>query len=622
MARNTFSEQLSAAPTRPGVYLMRDGSGDVLYVGKAASLRHRLRSYFASQANLEPKIRTMVSKVADFDFIVTESEQEAVILESNLIKRHKPVYNARLKDDKSYPFIKIDVTEDFPQVYITRRVPNDGSRYFGPFASASSVRRTLALLKKLFPYRSCTKTITGNDPRPCLEYHINRCVAPCIGAVNKEQYREIIDQVILFMEGKSDRIVKSIALRMRAAAEDLEFERAAVLRDQVRAIERVHEGQKVLHLTSENLDVIAAVQSKGEAWVEVFFIRQGKLIGRDHFMMAGTEGDGPEKILTAFVEQFYAANPYVPPRILMQHPLEDADAVLEWLQKKRQGPVKVHVPQRGEKRKLVQMVAENAAQGLEQLRTKHEDAEGLDAAMAELQEALSLPGLPRRIEAYDISNIQGANPVGSMVVFADGKRKSSDYRKFKVNTVEGIDDYSMMREVLTRRFRRLARPSDDVATDGGSTVTATPLKDRTWETVPNLVLIDGGRGHLSAALQVFLELGIDFVPLASLAKENEEIFVPQVPEPIVLPRESKGLFLVQRVRDEAHRFAITFHRQRRSKSSLGSAMDLIPGIGPKRRRMLLRRFGSVKGVRDAELDELAAVPGMTVSLAQRVKERL
>ena len=622
MARNTFSEQLSAAPTRPGVYLMRDGSGDVLYVGKAASLRHRLRSYFASQANLEPKIRTMVSKVADFDFIVTESEQEAVILESNLIKRHKPVYNARLKDDKSYPFIKIDVTEDFPQVYITRRVPNDGSRYFGPFASASSVRRTLALLKKLFPYRSCTKTITGNDPRPCLEYHINRCVAPCIGAVNKEQYREIIDQVILFMEGKSDRIVKSIALRMRAAAEDLEFERAAVLRDQVRAIERVHEGQKVLHLTSENLDVIAAVQSKGEAWVEVFFIRQGKLIGRDHFMMAGTEGDGPEKILTAFVEQFYAANPYVPPRILMQHPLEDADAVLEWLQKKRQGPVKVHVPQRGEKRKLVQMVAENAAQGLEQLRTKHEDAEGLDAAMAELQEALSLPGLPRRIEAYDISNIQGANPVGSMVVFADGKRKSSDYRKFKVNMVEGIDDYSMMREVLTRRFRRLARPSDDVATDGSSTVTATPLKDRTWETVPNLVLIDGGRGHLSAALQVFLELGIDFVPLASLAKENEEIFVPQVPEPIVLPRESKGLFLVQRVRDEAHRFAITFHRQRRSKSSLGSAMDLIPGIGPKRRRMLLRRFGSVKGVRDAELDELAAVPGMTVSLAQRVKERL
>ena len=620
MARNTFSEQLSAAPTRPGVYLMRDGSGDVLYVGKAASLRHRLRSYFASQANLEPKIRTMVSKVADFDFIVTESEQEAVILESNLIKRHKPVYNARLKDDKSYPFIKIDVTEDFPQVYITRRVPNDGSRYFGPFASASSVRRTLALLKKLFPYRSCTKTITGTDPRPCLEYHINRCVAPCIGAVNKEQYREIIDQVILFMEGKSDRIVKSIALRMRAAAEELEFERAAVLRDQVRAIERVHEGQKVLHLTSENLDVIAAVQSKGEAWVEVFFIRQGKLIGRDHFMMAGTEGDGPEKILTAFVEQFYAANPYVPPRILMQHPLEDADAVLEWLQKKRQGPVKVYVPQRGEKRKLVQMVAENAAQGLEQLRIKHEDAEGLDAAMAELQEALSLPSLPSRIEAYDISNIQGTNPVGSMVVFVDGKRKSSDYRKFKVNTVEGIDDYSMMREVLTRRFRRLARSRDDAPTNGSSG--GASQGDQAWETVPNLVLIDGGRGHLSAALQVFLELGIDFVPLASLAKENEEIFVPQVPEPIVLPRESKGLFLVQRVRDEAHRFAITFHRQRRSKSSLGSAMDLIPGIGPKRRRMLLRRFGSVKGVRDAELDELAAVPGMTVSLAQRVKERL
>ena len=318
--QSNFSERLRATPTKPGVYLMRDDAGEVLYVGKASSLRHRLRSYFAGRSNLTPKIRTMVGKVADFDFILTESDQEAVILECNLIKRHQPVFNARLKDDKSYPFIKIDVSEDFPLVYVTRLVADDGARYFGPFASASSVRRTLALLKKLFPYRSCTKTITGTDPRPCLDYYIHRCVGPCIGAVNKEQYGEIVDQVILFLEGKTDRIVKAISGRMRQAAGALEFERAAVLRDQLRAINSVHEGQKVLHLTSENLDLIAVAPALGEAWVEVFFIRQGKLIGRDNFVMAGTEDDEPGQILTAFVKQFYDANPYVPPRILVQHP--------------------------------------------------------------------------------------------------------------------------------------------------------------------------------------------------------------------------------------------------------------------------------------------------------------
>ena len=621
MPRNSFSERLKATPAKPGVYLMRDSSGGVLYVGKASSLRHRLASYFASASGLAPKIRTMVTKVADFDFILTESDQEAVILECNLIKEHKPSYNARLKDDKSYPFIKIDLSEDFPQVYITRRVAKDGARYFGPFASAGSVRRTLSLLKKLFPYRSCTKTITGTDPRPCLDYYINRCVGPCIGVVDKDQYREIIDQVTLFMEGKTDRVVKSIAHRMEDAAEELEFERAAVLRDQLRAIEKVHEGQKVLHLTSENLDVIAAAGNAGEAWVEVFFIRQGKLIGRDNFIMEGTQDDDPSKILTAFVKQFYDATPYVPPRILVQHPLEDVESILMWLRERRGDRVRVHVPQRGEKRKLVQMVAENAAQGLEQLKVRQlSDGAIIDAAMAELQEALSLPRLPRRIECYDISNIQGTNPVGSMAVFEDGKPKSSHYRRFKVKTVEGVDDYSMMREVLTRRFRRLAKATDGASENGQDRKSSGDSKS--WGIVPDLVLIDGGKGHLGAALQVFLELGIDAVPLASLAKEEEELFVPQDPEPIVLPRNSQGLFLVQRVRDEAHRFAVTFHRQRRSKRSVASAIDLVPGIGPKRRRMLIRSLGSVKGVRDATLEDVAAVPGMTLKLARRVKEYL
>ena len=612
-ATKDFSQRLRATPTKPGVYIMRDRSGDVLYVGKAANLRNRLRSYFAAQANLPPKILNMVAKVEDFDFIVTESDQEAVILECNLIKRHKPNYNARLKDDKSYPFIKIDLSEDFPLVYITRRVTDDGSRYFGPFASASSVRRTLALLKKLFPYRSCTKTITGTDPRPCLDYYIHRCVGPCIGAVDKGQYQEIIDQVILFLEGKTDKVVKSIASRMNQAAEALEFERAVVLRDQLRAIEKVHEGQKVLRLTSENLDVIAVAPWLGEAWVEVFFIRQGKLIGRDHFIMSGTQDDEPGKILAAFIQQFYSENPYVPPRILVQHPLEDAEAIERWLRQKRQGQVTVSVPQRGERRKLVQMVAENADQGLEQLKVRQSEGGDMHSAMSELEEALSLPRLPRRIECYDISNIQGSNPVGSMVVFEDGKPKSSHYRRFKVKTVEGIDDYSMMREVLTHRFKRLAKSSD---------ASAPSPDDGAWYTVPDLVLIDGGRGHLSTALQVFLEQGIDHIPLASLAKENEELFTPQVSEPIILPRGSQGLFLVQRARDEAHRFAITFHRQRRTRRTVASAMDEVPGIGPKRRRMLLRRFGSVRGVKEASLEEIAAVPGMTMKLAGRLKEYL
>ncbi len=620
-ARKGFTERLAATPAGPGVYLMRDGAGGVLYVGKAASLRNRLRSYFASQSGLEPKIRKMVAQVADFDFIVTETDSEAVILECNLIKQHKPPYNARLKDDKSYPFIKIDYSEDFPQVYVTRRVTKDGSRYFGPFASAYSVRRTLALLKKLFPYRSCTKTITGNDPRPCLDYHIHRCIGPCIGAVDKRQYADVIDQVVMFLEGKADRVARGIGSRMYEAAEALEFERAAALRDQLRAIERVNEGQKVLHLTNENMDVLAVAPGLAEAMVEVFFVRQGKLVGRDQFVMAGTAEDDPREILGAFVGQFYDANPYVPPRILLQHPLEDADAIQKWLEHKRGGRVVLHVPQRGEKRRLVQMVSENAAQGLEQLKVKRANDGDLPNAMEELQEALSLPRPPHRIECYDISNIQGSNPVGSMVTFEDGRPKKSDYRRFKIKSVDGVDDYSMMREVLTRRFRRLAKSKDSADAAGESAAAPTEAQSA-WRSPPDLVLIDGGRGHLGAALQVFLELGIDGIPLSSLAKENEELFVPQTPEPIVLPRTSQALFLVQRLRDEAHRFAVTFHRQRRSKRATASVIDDVSGIGPKRRRLLLRRFGSVTGIREAPLDDIAAVPGMTMKLAQRLKEYL
>ena len=616
-----FSDRLRAVPARPGVYILRSRTGAVLYVGKAAKLRNRLRSYFAKSANLPGKIRQMVRRVAEFEYIVAESEQEALLLECNLIKQNKPPYNARLKDDKSYPFIKVDLTESFPQVYITRTVKRDGSRYFGPFASASSVRRTLALLKKLFPYRSCTKTITGNDPRPCLDFYINRCVGPCIGAVDERQYREVIDQVFLFLDGKADRILKSLETRMLTASEELEFERAATLRDQIQAIEKVHEGQKVLHLSSETLDLIAMAADSDEAWMEVFFVRQGKLVGRDHFIMTSTKDDTPGEILSAFVKQFYEVNPYVPPRILVQDELVDVEAIEAWLGEKRRSKVRIYVPQRGEKRRLMRMVAENASEGMEQRRVQASAEEGaLGRAMEELQEALNLPTLPRRMECYDISNTQGSNPVGSMVVFEDGKSKSSDYRKFQIKSVDGVDDYSMMREMLTRRFRRLADPKSRVAeveeNEGNGS------KGQAWQQAPDLVLIDGGKGHLGAALQVFLELGITSIPLASLAKENEELFVPETQEPIVLPRTSPALFLVQRLRDEAHRFAITYHRQRRSKRSTTSALDHVPGIGPKRRQMLIRQFGSVQGVREATLEDVAAAPGMTLTLASKVKEWL
>ncbi len=618
-----FIQRLRALPTSPGVYLMRDDKGKVLYVGKAASLRNRVSSYFGNPSGLPPKIRQMVRRISDFEFIVTESEQEALILESNLIKERQPPYNSRLKDDKSYPFIKIDTTEDFPIVYVTRRVRDDGARYFGPFASASSVRKTLALLKKLFPYRSCTKTITGKDDRACLDYYIHRCAGPCIGEVDKAQYHEIIDQVRLFLEGHTEQVVNSISRRMAEASESLEFERAAILRDQITAIEKVHEGQKVLHLSDENTDVIALAQGERDAWTEVFFIRQGKLVGRENFLMHRPDGDEPSEVLAAFVKQFYSANPYVPRNVLLQYLPEDMEAIQQWLRSKRQGAVRLHVPQRGEKRKLVDMVAQNAAQGLHQLtiRRIHESTNN-GQAMEELQDALSLPNLPARIECYDISNTQGTNPVGSMVVFEKGKPKTSDYRRFQIKSVDGIDDYSMMREMLTRRFRRLSESRKEQPAQSAAQSTNTDANGQSWGIAPDLVIIDGGKGHLGAALQVFLNMGISDIPLSSLAKENEELFVPYVKDSIILPRGSQGLFLVQRVRDEAHRFAITFHRQRRSKGNIKSTLDIVPGIGPKRKRMLMRRFGSVKGIREASLEEVASVPTMTMAVAKVVKEHV
>ena len=599
---------------------MKDARGNVLYVGKAKVLPNRLRTYFGSPANLPSKIRRMMGLVTDFECIVTDSEAEALILENTLIKRYRPRYNARLKDDKTYPYLKIGLSEEFPRVYITRRVAKDGARYFGPFATAGAVRKTMDLVKRLFPYRSCTKVITGNDQRPCLEYFINRCVAPCTGYASREDYAKVIQQVIKFMEGDTEAVIRELHENMEQAAEELEFERAAVLRDRIRSVKRVEEEQRIKVDANpiSDMDLVALAQGGNETWVEVFFVRHGKLIGRDHFFMEGTQDEAPSLVQAQFIKQFYQNASVIPPRIMLQHPLEEEESIGDWLRSLRGGAVRLICPQRGQHKQLVDVVAANAIQGLEQHQVKWLDnADVIEEAMTELQEELSLPNQVRRMECYDISHIQGSNPVGSMVVFEDGKPRPAHYRRFKVKTVEGVDDYESMREVLRRRFKRLAAAK---AAHNPMDVEAELEKGASWGIVPDLVLIDGGKGHLSAALEVFLEMGLDDIPLASLAKENEWLFVPHTPEPIVLPRNSQALYLVQRIRDEAHRFAITYHRNLRSKGSLRSPMDLVTGIGPKRKRTLLRRFGSLQGIREASVEDIAAVPGLTRSIAIRLKQ--
>jgi len=605
LTNNLITEQLRQLPTSPGVYLMKDAEGNILYVGKAANLNHRVRSYFGTKQNLSPKLQRMVARVNDFDFFITTSEQEAFILELNLIKRHRPHYNVRLKDDKTFPYLKIDTSEDWPRVHITRRLEEDGGRYFGPFASAKSVRQTLKTIKGIFPFRSCSKAITGTDPRPCLDYHIRHCLAPCIGAVSKPEYDEVIKQVILFLEGKQERVIQELESKMEKAAEALDFEKAALIRDQIQAVNRVVEGQRIATTVRGEQDVIAFAQDKDQAYVQVFFIRSSKLIGRESFVLQGTRSEEPWQIMTSFIKQFYGSTPYIPPLLLLQYPVEDTLVIESWLQSKKGTKVHIQVPCRGNKKQLVKIVAENAEQGLEQLKIKQLATPGsLTAALAEIERELHLPRLPLRMEGYDISNIQGKAAVGSMVVFDQGKPKPSHYRRFRIKTVSGADDYAMLREVLKRRFKRSSDAPD------------------TWAILPDLVLIDGGKGQLNAALSVMSQAGVGFVPTASLAKENEEIFIPHRSQPITLPRSARGLQLLQRLRDEAHRFALGYHQKIHKRETFASSLDTIPGIGPKRKRALLKQFGSVRAIRDAPIEELAATAGMSQSLAKRIKEHL
>ncbi len=607
MTSNLILEQLNQLPVSPGVYLLKDAEGNILYVGKAANLRHRVRSYFGTGQKLPPKLQRMVARVNDLDFFVTASEQEALILELNLIKRHRPRYNVRLKDDKTFPYLKIDPNEDWPRVCITRRLEEDGGRYFGPFASAKSVRQTMKTIKRIFPFRTCSKPVTGTDSRPCLWYYVGKCLAPCIGAVNKEEYTEVIKQVILFLEGKRGKVVQELESQMNKAAEALEFERAALLRDQIQAIHEVIEGQRIATTVRGDQDVIAFAQDKDQAHVQVFFIRNSKLIGRESFVLQGTRSEEPPQIMTSFIKQFYDSAPYIPSLLLLQYPVEDKVVIEGWLQSKKGAKVSVQVPRRGNKKQLVSIVAENAQRGLEQFKIKQlATPKVLEAALAEIARELQLTHPPLRMEGYDISNIQGTSAVGSMVVFDQGRPKPAHYRRFRIKTVSGADDYAMLHEVIKRRFKR----SSDASAEN------------TWTILPDLVLIDGGKGQLNAAQTAMHEVGADSVPIASLAKENEQLFIPQRTKPIILPGNSPGLQLLQRLRDEAHRFALSYHQKIRQKRTFASVLDSIPGIGLRRKRALLRQFGSVRAIQQASLEELAATKGITRGLAKRIKESL
>ncbi|MDI6857025.1 MAG: excinuclease ABC subunit UvrC [Dehalococcoidia bacterium] len=612
MTKSLMAQRVSALPNRPGVYIMKDADGRVIYVGKAASLRSRVRSYFGSPRSMEPKLRALAESIADFDYIVTNTNQEALHLEATLVKRHQPFFNVRLKDDKHYPYLRIDVQNPWPRVEITRRIADDGARYFGPYASAWSVRKILDIVNRIFPWRTCTKQITGADPRPCLDFYIHRCAGPCSGECTKEEYDEVIRQVIMFLEGKTDEVVRQIRAQMEEASESQQFERAAILRDQLRAIENVTERQVTAYATPQDEDVFGLARADGEAMVQVLFIRGTKMVGGDHFALDGAGDEPDEEVVNGFLKQFYESATYVPRNILLPVDVPERRPIEEWLSERRGTRVRLLVPARGNKRRLVTMARDNAREALEMERVKWlADRTRTQAALEELQDELELPSLPRRIECFDISDIMGTSAVGSMAVFIDGRPRSAEYRRFRIRTVEGANDVAMMAEVLRRRFRRAGEAAERPEQD-----------EKGWGVLPDLVIIDGGRAQLNAAFEVLRESGVPEIPAAGLAKQEEELYVKDLAEPIVLPRTSQALYLLQRVRDEAHRFAVTYHRKVRQKAGTRSALDSIPGVGPKRRRALVRKFGSVKAIREASVDEIASTVGFTRSLAERVKASL
>jgi excinuclease ABC subunit C len=608
---------LSTLPDKPGCYIMKDKAGTIIYVGKAVNLKNRVRSYFHVSSELQPKVRQLVKNIVDLEWIVVGSELEALILEMNLIKKHRPKYNIRLKDDKRYPYIKVHWHQDFPTVTVTRQMNDDGSRYFGPYTSVWAVHQTLDVLRRIFPYLTCDRDITGEDTRACLYHDIKLCTAPCIGAISREEYRAMINDLCNFLDGETQGIVSRLTNEMQYASEQLLFEKAAALRDRIQAIDRVVEKQKVISTEKINSDVIAMAREDGEACVQIFFIRAGKLIGREYFILEGTEDEDESQIISQFMKQFYTEAASIPSQVLLPNQIEESQVISEWLKTKRNcQKVELKVPRRGENAALIKMASENAVDTLNSLRTQWQaDKDKQRQALAEIAEALQLPEIPYRIECYDISNTQGTSAVGSMVVFQQGVPYKKDYRRFNIKTVIGPDDFASMEEVLRRRFKRWKsyQSINDVI----------KKQDESFSVLPDLLIVDGGKGQLGRASKVLDEFNLsDKIALAGLAKQQEELFVPGKSLSILLPRKSQGLYLIQRIRDEAHRFAITAHRNQRSKKGLVSRLESITGIGPTRRKKLLAYFGSIDKIQSASVEEIAKIGKMPTELAQNLKEFL
>lgn len=639
-----FEERLKNVPLSPGVYIWKDARGTILYVGKSKSLRDRMRSYFGAPQGLSSKTRRMVAQIADFDIIVTTSELEALLLEMNLIKQHRPKYNILLKDDKSYPYIKVTLQEAWPRVMTTRKVLDDGARYFGPYANAGAVRRLLKQLNQLFAFRppfDCADdkfTRHRKLGKPCMYYDIHRCLGPCVPAlVDQAEYRATIEAVCRFLEGKTEQIVRDLRNRMERAAENLEFERAAYLRDQVRDIERVMQSQQVMRTVHTDQDVIAFARENGSAVVQIFYIRGGKLIGSEPFALQNTEDEDDQQLLSSFITQFYESAAQVPPNILLADHVEEPMIIEQWLGSKGGHKVEIQVPRRGEKKKLVELAAQNARQQLEQMRLQWLNSEQRAmSSLTELRQILNLPSLPMRIECYDISNTQGTNSVGAMVVFEQGEPKKSRYRKFRIKTVEGANDVASIQEVLHRRFVRAAiargetQANDETAAEDQAITAENNAEqtdnDTSWSELPDLILIDGGAGQLNGALSVLRELNFDHIPIVGVVKgpkrDRFDLLLPGASDLIVLPRDSAALRLVQTIDEETDRFAKHYHRSLRTKSAVASTLDDIPGIGPKRKRALLKAFGSLDGIRAATVEQLAAVPGMNRASAEELKSLL
>lgn len=586
-------EKLQLLPNQPGVYIMKDNHGKIIYVGKAVVLKNRVRQYFQTNKNHSAKVKSMVAKIDDFETIITGSEIEALILECNLIKKHRPKYNISLKDDKTYPYVKVTLNEPYPRVLTTRRVLKDGARYFGPYTNAGAVHESIKLLRRLFPLRSCKNM---DVDRPCLEYHIKRCLAPCTGKVDVAEYNDMIKAVCLFLEGRSDAVEKNLTERMAVAADNFKFELAAKLRDQLIAVRKISEKQNIVTGAGDQ-DAVGMARSEFGVCMQVFFIRSGKMVGRDHFLVTGSEEESDETVLEAFLKQYYNQATFIPREVLLPFELSEQSLLEAWLSKQKAARVELESPKRGTKKDIVQMATGNAEKFLADEATKLKQANSQTlGAVAELQRHLQLSKAPNRMECFDISHIQGSETVASMVVFEGGVPNKAAYRRFKIRSAEGKpDDFLSMREVTMRRY-------------GDSVV----------EDMPDLIIIDGGKGQLSSALEIIRGAGHLLVPVVGLAKQFEYIFTEGESEPVILPRHSQALYLVQRIRDEAHRFAVTYHRKLRSKRNLVSVLDHIVGIGPKRRKLLLDHFGSVDKIKTANVEAMAGITGMNLPAAQAV----